>query len=58
MRLSASLPPLTTDGPADGRRVAYRDDGVMAEMIRSGALFGDLSLERWLDRLERWEDRR
>lgn len=33
------------------------DDGFVAEMIRTGALFGDLSLERWLDRVERREAR-
>jgi hypothetical protein len=33
------------------------DDGLVDEMIRTGALFGDLSLERWLDRVERREER-
>ncbi|MGI1660882.1 hypothetical protein ACRDNQ_01475 [Palleronia sp. KMU-117] len=39
-------------------RAALRDDGLVAELIRSGGLFGDFSLERWLDRLEMPEDRR
>jgi hypothetical protein len=39
-------------GP-DGRH----DDGFVVELIRTGALFGDLSLERWLDRVERREER-
>jgi hypothetical protein len=33
------------------------DDGFVVELIRTGALFGDLSLERWLDRVERREER-
>jgi hypothetical protein len=48
----------SADGPADRCSTPLRDVGLVAEMIRTGALFGDLSPERWLDRLERWEDRR
>ena len=34
-----------------------RDDGVLADMLQNGGLLSDLSLERWLDRIERREDR-
>lgn len=41
--------------PALGLR--DRDDGVLADMLQNGGLFADLSLERWLDRIERREER-
>jgi hypothetical protein len=33
------------------------DDGILADLLQNGALFGDLSLERWLDRVVFREDR-
>jgi hypothetical protein len=42
---------------ADRRTDRSHDDSLVVEMIRTGALFGDLSLERWLDRVERREER-
>jgi hypothetical protein len=47
----------TTAGAADRRPDDRHDDGFVVELIRTGALFGDLSLERWLDRVERREER-
>ena len=34
-----------------------RDDGLMADLLQGGGIFGDLSLERWLDRIESRGDR-
>jgi hypothetical protein len=53
--LSFLLP--TPAGIADRCPNSRHDDGFVVEMIRTGALFGDLSLERWLDRVERREER-
>ena len=43
--------------PAPASRMRDHDDGVLADMLQNGGLFADLSLERWLDRIERREDR-
>jgi hypothetical protein len=43
--------------PASVSGFRDRDDGVLADMLQNGGLFADLSLERWLDRIERREDR-
>ncbi len=45
--------------PAGANRRTDRsgDDSLVVEVIRTGALFGDFSLERWLDRVERREER-
>jgi hypothetical protein len=55
------IPPLSLfpapSAGADLRMDRSNDDGLVVEMIRTGALFGDFSLERWLDRVERREER-
>jgi hypothetical protein len=55
------IPPLSLfpalKAGADLRMDRSNDDGLVVEMIRTGALFGDFSLERWLDRVERREER-
>lgn len=58
MRPFMLLQPDFADTRAAPRRAALRDDSLVAEVIRTGSLFGDFSLERWLDRLETPEDRR
>jgi hypothetical protein len=47
----------TPTGAADRPTNGRHDDGFVVELIRTGSLFGDLSLERWLDRVERREER-
>lgn len=57
MRTPPSSPLPAPSAGADLRTDRAHDDGLVVEMIRTGALFGDLSLERWLDRVERREER-
>jgi hypothetical protein len=43
--------------PAVASGFRDHDDSVLADMLQNGGLFIDLSLERWLDRIERREER-
>ena len=47
-----AIPPLSDFGTATSAPIRRDvDDGILADLLQNGALIGDLSLERWLDRV-------